>query len=261
MNNNIHSKSFEARYLSLPTTPEGAAKQCELCGSEMDVKQLFWFGSVRYSAARCACSEEMERKRIVEQQRRDILEYQSRNTYTWLGSPWTDVSLREKTFENFDQSKQPEAYEAAKMFASYLKGTLVLDGTFGTGKTHLLSAICNEALHGEKRVKSLFATSATLFAAIQKRIANNEDIQGLVQRAVLTPLLCLDDIDKTKWTEWREEIYFSIIDERTKRGLPIAISTNRLEDLHLYTGGAVASRLKIGQIPVVMTGVDYREEL
>src|SRR5437879_5446898 len=164
----------------------------------------------------------------------------------------------QKTFENFDSRKQPKAYQSAKMFASYLKGTFVLDGTYGTGKTHLLAAICNAALRSEKPITSLFTTSATLFAAIQKRIGNNEDFQGLIQRAVLTPLLCLDDIDKTKWTEWREEIYFAIVDERTRRGLPIAISTNKLDDLHKYTGGAVASRLKIGQIPVVLIGEDYR---
>lgn len=254
----LHPKSMEARFLQLPTTSKGIARQCEACGKDLPAKRLEAYGEVRYGPSRCSCQEDGARQALVEQQRAEILGAQSRHTYTWLGGPQTDASLREKSFENFDASKQPQAYQAAMMFASYLKGTLVLDGTYGTGKTHLLAAVCNAALRNPNPTASLFTTSASLFAAIQRRIGSGEEYYGLIQRATSTPLLVLDDIDKTKWSEWREEIYFSIVDERTKRGLPIAISTNKLDELHLYTGGAVASRLKIGQILVVMQGEDYR---
>jgi DNA replication protein DnaC len=255
----LHPKSMEARFMQLPRTPQ--AIQCEACGNNLIMRRIEAYGEVRFAPSRCACQEDKAQKAMFEKQRQEILEAQNRHTYTWLGGIWTDASLTQKTFANFDASKQPQAYQMAMVFVSYLKGTLVLDGSFGTGKTHLLAAICNAVLRSEKPSPSLFATSANLFAAIQKRIADKEDYYGLLHKAMTTPLLCLDDIDKTKWTEWREEIYFSIVDERTKRGLPMAISTNKLEDLHIYTGGAVASRLKIGQIPVVMIGEDYRKGL
>ncbi len=255
----LHPKSMEARFLQLPSEPQDM--QCEACGNELIMKRVEAYGEVRYVPRRCTCQEDKQRKAMFEKQRQEIFEAQNRHTYTWLGGIWTDASLTQKTFANFDASRQPIAYQAAMMFASYLKGTLVLDGTFGTGKTHLLAAVCNEVLRNEKPTTSLFTTSANLFAAIQKRIGNNEDYHGLLHKAMTTPLLCFDDIDKTKWTEWREEIYFAIVDERTKRGLPIALSTNKLDELHKYVGGAVASRLKIGQIEVEMIGADYREGL
>jgi DNA replication protein DnaC len=265
----LHPKSAEARFLQLPTVPQQAALQCEACGSELSAKQVEMFGAIRYVPSRCSCQgeENKARQAMIEEQRAVILEARSRHTYTWLGGRFTDASLAEKTFENFDKAKQPKAYQAALAFVALLasdphgKGTLVLDGTFGTGKTHLLAAVCNALLMKPKPVTSLFTTSANLFAVIQKRIGDNEDFQGIISRAVSASLLVIDDIDKTKWTEWREEIYFSIVDERTKRCLPMAISTNKLDDIHLYTGGAVASRLKIRQIAIEMIGEDYRKEL
>jgi hypothetical protein len=82
----------------------------------------------------------------------------------------------------------------------------------------------------------------------------NEENQALLDRCVNTPLLVIDDIDKAKHTDAREEVYFTIIDARTNAALPTAISTNRIEDLADYVGGAVCSRLKVGQIAVEMTG-------
>jgi DNA replication protein DnaC len=261
INDNMYQKSMEARFLRLPQTEFEAVQQCEACGETLFPKRLTFKGEVRYGPSRCRCQEEVARRAQVEEQRKVILEAQNINTYAWLGREWRDLSLREKTFENFDQTRQQRAYEAAMQFAYDPCGTLVLHGSFGTGKTHLLAAICNAALRKSKPTSSLFATSANLFAAIQHRIGENESYLPLLQKAICAQLFCIDDIDKSKWTEFREEIYFAIIDGRTKRDLPIAISTNKLSELHDYVGGAVASRLKMGRTEVEMTGKDYREEM
>lgn len=261
VNDSMYQKSMEARFMKLPQTEVEAIQQCEACGETLLPKLLTFKGEIRYGPSRCKCQEEVVRRAQVEEQRKVILEAQNINTYTWLGKEWRDTSLREKTFENFDRTKQELAYEAAIQFGYDPCGTLVLHGTYGTGKTHLLAAICNAALKKTKPTSSLFATSANLFAAMQHRIGEHESHLPLLQKAICTQLLCIDDIDKTKLTEWREEIYFAIIDGRTKRELPIAISTNKLDELHKYVGGAVASRLKMGRTEVEMTGTDYREEL
>ena len=52
----------------------------------------------------------------------------------------------------------------------------------------------------------------------------------------------IDDIDKAKHNDFREEIYFSSIDARTNAELPTAISTNRIDDIADYVGGVVCSR-------------------
>ncbi|HEY7417089.1 MAG TPA: DnaA/Hda family protein [Ktedonobacteraceae bacterium] len=180
-------------------------------------------------------------------------------TFNWLGGRWTNSDYLKKRFSNFDRSRQPEAFRVATMFADRLRGTLVLYGPFGLGKTHLLTGICN-ALH-EKETASKFCTAPNLFAAIQDCINRHEDYNSIINNAIWTPLLVIDDVDKARYKEFREEVYFDILDGRVQRGLPTAISTNLLSDLGSYVGGACLSRLSIGQLAVEMDGNDYRKEL
>jgi DNA replication protein DnaC len=227
----------------------------------IEPREILIGDEVRYSPGKCPCRI-AEQKRLEQAKiRAEILEAQSRNTYTWLGSKWAMTAMRQKTFENFKAERQQEGYESAMLYAANPEGTLALHGTFGTGKTHLLAAVCNKSLYNAKPTYSLFTTAPMLFGAIQERIGHNEDYYPLIDRAIQTPLLVIDDVDKAKWTEFREEIYFSIVDRRVQSGRPMAISTNRLSDLASFVGGAVCSRLKIGQIDVEMAGSDYREEL
>lgn len=255
-------QQLHRRFELLPESPESKRWVCETCGV-MEPKQVTFGGKTRYIRQRCACelAEEKRREREDrEQMRRAYMESQANHIYAWLGSRWADTSLRAYTFDNFDPTRQSEAFEVAKMFAENPDGTLVLHGSFGTGKSHLLAAICNAAL-SKRGVASLFTTAPTLFRAIQARIQVDEDYSELVYKAARTPLLVIDDIDKAKHTEFREEIYFDIIDQRVRAKRPIAISTNRLDELASFVGGAVCSRFKVRQIGVEMIGADYREEL
>lgn len=241
------------------TNPEEATWECIVCGVQKP--RSFTMKNVTYYTHRkCVCQIAEEERLEREKRRQERYEYYANHTYNWLGERWSELPLRKKTFENFKAERQILAYNAAQRFVEAPGGTFILHGTYGTGKTHLLAAICNEALITHN-VRSLFTTSTKLFAAIQQRIANHEDHYALIEQAVKTPLLVLDDVDKAKWTEFREEVYFAIIDERVKRDLPIALSTNRLEELDKFVGGAVFSRLKIGQVTLAMDGKDYREEL
>lgn len=237
-------------------TAEEATWVCETCGV-VQPRQLRVNG--RWIRQKCTCQIAHEKAQEAQEWRLKELLGLINVTYAWLGVRWSDKPLVEKTFETFEVDRQQNAFIACRDFAIDLSGTLILHGTYGTGKTHLLAAICNELrLH---MVASRFTTSPKLFKAIQERIQYNEDYNGIIHNAITTPLLVIDDIDKAKVSEFREEIYFEIVDERTKHGLPIAISTNRLTDLANYVGGAVCSRLSIGQIAVQMIGDDYRMEM
>lgn len=257
----ILGPSLKKRFLALPCSASEATKICDACKATVEPKQMLIGEEIRYSPRICPCRVAEEKRLEQEKVRAEILEAQSRHTYSWLGSKWSMASMRQKTFDNFQADRQPEGYEAARLFADDPFGCLTLHGTFGTGKTHLLSAVCNKSLYNAKPCYSLFTTAPMLFGAIQERIGHNEDYFPIIDRAIQTPLLVIDDVDKAKWTEFREEIYFSIVDRRVQAGRPIAISTNRLSDLADFVGGAVCSRLKIGQIDVEMAGADYREEL
>lgn len=260
MSNFKWPKNMLERFRVLPTDPQEATWECPTCGVQepqsFDVEGIAHYGR----RPMCACQKEAQERKEKEQRRLEWVEMQSSRIYSWLGSRWSDLSLKEKTFENFDATRQVEAYEAARLYASNPNGTLVLYGTYGTGKTHLLAAMCNEALRKHNK-PSLFATAPELFASILQKISHDEDYYDLVERASKTPLFVIDDIDKSKRTPFKEEIYFAIIDKRTKRGLPTAISTNRLDELASFVGDAVCSRLQIGQIAIAMNGADYRKEL
>lgn len=241
------------------TTPDEKRWTCPTCG--VIEPRLVTFGrEPRYIRVSCPCQVKARREQEQREMQQRIQYQEHHRIYTWLGHRWSDADLKKKTFENFDATRQPEAYQTALDYTVNPEGTLVLYGTFGTGKTHLLAAICNAA-YLNHRTHSLFTTSHKLFAAIQYCIQTNEPYADIIDKCIKTPLLVLDDIDKAKWSEFREEIYFEIVDERIKRKKPIAISTNRLESLSDYVGGAVCSRLKVGQIAIPMIGDDYREEL
>jgi DNA replication protein DnaC len=248
------------RFLRLPQSAEEGTWVCPVCGV-MAPKRLIFKGSVRYVPTRCACQLAQQERQAQEEYRREWLSWQTFRLYNWLGKSWSDEPLRSRTFDNFDPGKQPEAFGAVKLFAATQTGTLVLYGSYGTGKTHLLAALCNDVLSQKPPVPGLFTTAPKLFGAIQERLSTKEDHRRLIDSAIATPLLVIDDIDKARYSEFREEIYFEIVDERVKARRPIALSTNRLADLARYVGGAVCSRLKVGQIAVEMVGNDYREEL
>lgn len=257
------SKSLLARYLTLPIDPSGATWTCPECGTIKPFRLTFG-GSTRYTRRLCACQEKAKQDRdqaiLKAEQQRVYLETQAVHMYTWMGRRWSDPSLREKTFETFNASRQPGAFEAARLFVEDMSGTLVLFGGFGTGKTHLLASIGNAALQ-QRNIAGRFTSAPLLFRAIQARMQEDQGYDDLIEKAIKTPLLMIDDIDKAPHSPFRESTYFTIIDERVKAGRPNAISTNRLNELSDYVGGAVCSRLKIGQMPVAMIGEDYREEL
>jgi DNA replication protein DnaC len=212
-----------------------------------------------YARRLCRC----ERTAFEAAQMRSIHEEQQKAriglTYTWLGRAWSEPALAEKSFATFQSERQPEAYELAQAFAAALVGTLSLYGDFGTGKTHLLAAIANAASAAGRTCR--FASVVSLFDALQERIQTGQDYHELVRKAIEAPLLVLDDLDKLKPSEFREETLYKILNGRSIAGLPMAFSANRAPDeLVRWIGEAGRSRLMARLIPVPMNGSDYRLE-
>lgn len=242
-------------------TAKEAAWICPTCGVQQGVYSRF---INRWMRRPCPCECEREHTRQLQEMHNERRVVMAHRTYGWLGPQYSTMSLSLKSFDDFDVYRQPDAFALAQSFAANPRGTLILHGTYGTGKTHLLTSIC-QALR-DRVIESRFCSAPKLFRALQEAM-NSDDpavhdrYQKIITQATNTPLLVLDDIDKAGWTKWREERYWEIINDRVDAELPIAISTNRLDDLQEFVGGAVASRLKVGQIAVQMVGTDYRAEL
>lgn len=133
---------------------------------------------------------------------------------------------------------------------------------FGIGKTHLQIAVAKRLI---KDGFNVLTVSDTTFMdeLMQARMANDEgeSINRLLGSAIQADVLVWDDIGKVNWTEARERMYYTIINERYRRGLPIVFSSN--EDrgsLAEKIGYAAASRLigRCGDYILETEGADWR---
>lgn len=182
--------------------------------------------------------------------------------YDWLGGAKIAEDMAKLTFESFDRSRQPDAYDMMLAFADDPSGVLILHGQYGIGKTHLAAALCNHLrMRKENPVASRFCTVSRLFNASQEATLKSEPTSKIINRAINAPVLVLDDVGTAKLTEFREDILFQIIDTRTLKHLPIVISMNFIDKLEDAVGGRCASRLQRGQIAIEMRGDDYRMQL
>lgn len=133
---------------------------------------------------------------------------------------------------------------------------------FGIGKTHLQIALAKKLI---KKGFNVLTVSDTTFMdeLMQARKADDEgeSFNSLLASAINADVLVWDDIGKVSWTEARERMYYTIINERYRRGLPTVFSSN--EDrgsLAEKIGYAAASRLigGCGEFILETEGADWR---
>jgi len=243
----------------LPRLSRNAAEKtwtCPACGVVPPIALAEGWYARRLCRCERAAFDAWQLRQLQEEQR----QVRTALTYTWLGRAWSEPGLAAKTFAIFQPERQPEAYALAQAFAVHPEGTLALYGSFGTGKTHLLAAIANMATAAGRTCR--FASVVSLFDTLQERIQLGQDYHELLRQAIEAPLLVLDDLDKLKPSEFREETLYKLLNGRCNAGLPLAISSNNApNDLERWVGAAGRSRLMQGLIPVLMNGPDYRLEM
>lgn len=176
-----------------------------------------------------------------------------------------------KTFESFEKERDPIAYKKAWEFAQNPQGNLIFCGDYGTGKTHLEDAICNSLREvgrlmpdGTRQpMSSLFASAPQFFRAYIDAMNATDKTRfvSLTDQAIGTPLLVIDDVDKTSTSDFKKDTYFLILDERYKAKRPTIISTNHYDKLAHYLGEAVAHSRLMRKVEIIeMVGDDYRLE-
>lgn len=247
---------------------------CKKCG---EIAPLFVpVGlSGRWVKRSCKCQILEREKREREEIRQAWLKDQRVRTFGgWMGSQYINKALIQemcgKTFDNYDGSLQFEAYDKAITFAKNPRGNLLFYGSYGTGKTHLEAAICNRlrevGVRGEdgklQPMSSIFVSAPQFFMAYEetRRSLDQTDHIRLMQQVTNTPLLVFDDIDKSRPTDARWEIYWHIFDMRCTAKKPTILSTNKRSELENYIGGASLSRLSRGLVAIEMIGDDFRRE-
>lgn len=159
--------------------------------------------------------------------------------------------LQHLTFENFQsrgriglrpvQADTLEmAFNQARMFAERLDGWLLLQGGYGTGKTHLAAAIANFAVG--MGVPTLFITVPDLLDSLRFSYDNPEaTFEQRFDDIRTAPLLVMDDFGTQNATPWAQEKLFQIMNYRYINRLPLVVTTNlMLEEIE----GRIRSRLE-----------------
>ena len=160
----------------------------------------------------------------------------SQHTHSRLFAMSNLDELSHLTFENFspkghlglgpiEAASLEAAYDSAQHFAQTLDGWLVLQGTYGCGKTHLAAAIANFVV--DLNIQTLFITVPDILDSL--RFSYDDPTSTFEQRfdeIRNVPLLILDDFGTQNATEWAQEKLFQIMNYRYVNKLPIVLTTN-----------------------------------
>jgi DNA replication protein DnaC len=184
--------------------------------------------------------------------------------YTWLGENAGDLPY--KTLADFNRMYQAKAYDAVDAWlqqalanAADLKN-VILAGSPGTGKTHLVAAIAN-ALQAAN-IAVLFAVVPTFFDVYYA--ASFEEKHTLMRRASEIAVLVLDDLDKLHVPTatdgaYQKKTLFEMLNARYNAHKPTLITTNAKDGLKAWLDEATISRLVGRGTLLPMNGADYRQ--
>lgn len=140
--------------------------------------------------------------------------------------------LRAGVKKRYLSAQHPNAIQLAQKVLS--GKSLYIDGGFGTGKTHLASAIACQLIKAHKQVQMLTGVDFTL--RLQSTFGTSESEEEVLMRYATGGVLILDDLGKEPPSDWVVSRLFAIINERYDQLLPIVITSN-------YTRGQLVTRL------------------
>jgi DNA replication protein DnaC len=175
--------------------------------------------------------------------------------------------LKELTFETFQprgriglgerQARSLEfASNTARQYATSLKGWLLLQGGYGSGKTHLAAAIANFAVG--MGVPTIFLTVPDLLDLLRYAFdAENVTFEQRFEQVRSPALLVLDDFGTQSATPWAQEKLFQIINYRYINKLPLVVTTNvPLDDIEARIRSRLADPTLVSTVRIAAP--DYR---
>lgn len=178
--------------------------------------------------------------------------------------------LKDLTFESFKlrgrkglgdiQARSIEqAFNHARMYSQNLNGWLLLQGGYGSGKTHLAASISNFAVG--MGVPTLFLTVPDLLDTLRFAYGSEDTtFEERFDQIRNARLLVLDDFGTQNATGWAQEKLFQIINFRYINKLSTIITTNLLLD---QIEARIRSRLSDPELVslVRLSAPDYRRPM
>lgn len=218
---------------------------CEFCGKALQPLGLVFSGKIfvwQPFPPRCDCEQakaywaehdrkEAERKAAEEEDKRRAA--MQAKVERLLGKSGIKKRFQQRTFPNFrcDTPGRKKNYQIAKDYAdnfSYHKARgdgLYIEGTNGTGKTHLAAAIALQLIN--EGIPVVCKTSSDLLGDIKKSFS----FEGAKEHEVLdvykkVDLLIIDDLGKEQCSDWSMSTLYYILNDRYEDMKPTIVTTN-----------------------------------
>lgn len=260
---------------------------CQFCGKANPRHGLVWGKEIfmwQPFISRCDCPEAVAYwakydadKKAAEEAEKQAEERRRKQDHIdrILGRSGIKKRFRNRTFDNFltDTPERLRCYKIAKRYAEtfperYNKGDgLYIEGTNGTGKTHLAAAIALQLI--SEGIPVICKTSTDMLADIKKAYDSKEIAESKVLDVYkATDLLIIDDLGKEQCSDWSMTTLYAILNDRYEDMKPTIVTTNySADDLvkALTPRGyddskivAIISRLKETSTVLTMAWADYR---
>ena len=137
------------------------------------------------------------------------------------------LDLYMRGYSNSEVSSLRKAKEAAQTFAEATDGWLLLEGAFGSGKTHLAAAIANWLLEAHGKAV-IFLTAPDLLDFLRRSFnpRSGGSFDDYFELLKTTPLLALDDLGVENPSPWAQEKLFQLLNFRYVKRTPTVITSN-----------------------------------
>ena len=138
---------------------------------------------------------------------------------------------------------------------------MYLSGSFGSGKTYLISALFNEM--AKKGINSVIIYYPEFLRSLKASFSTNYDEKFMKIKKV--PLLLIDDIGAENSTAWaRDEVLAPILQYRMEEKLPTFFTSNlTIDELenHLSEANNKVDKIKARRIIERVKQLTIKEEL
>jgi len=241
---------LHARMVVLPDEDQCSA--CHYWELTPEVCRRMEAGGRNPLEARCKCKEWAAR-----QMEKDEIRRSEANIPRQKDTP-------KRSFGNFALIKgTQQAFNAALAFAR--DGTpdiLVLCGTTGSGKSHLLEAVGRYLLDHKERVR--YEQAGMLIDKLRASFSDNTEVE-LTESYNRIPVLLIDELGAQRSTDYSDEKLTRMVEQRIMWGGRLVVATNLTYEDIIETNPRLASRLwdrsegSKSQV-VALTCGDYRIE-
>lgn len=261
---------------------------CKYCGKEVYPTGVVIQGMVFLwkPTLRCKCEKALAYWKAYDQRqaaekvaRKEEEEQRARRERIdrLIGMSGIKKRFQQRTFPNFvtDTQGRKRSYQTAKEYADNFAqhkaqgDGLYIEGTNGTGKTHLAAAIALQLIN--EGIPVICKTANDLLLDIKKAY----DDVGTTENQILdayrdVDLLIVDDLGKEQCSEWSMSILYTILNDRYEAMKPTIITTNYNADELVKTltpkgsdskkAVAIISRLKETSAVLTMAWEDCRSK-